>query len=43
MDIVFEEDVDIIENDEEGLLVEAEEGEAVLENSDDEFIDVDEI
>ena len=42
-DIVFEEDVDIIENDEEGLLVEAEEGEAVLENSDDDFIDVDEI
>lgn len=41
-DIVFEEDV-VIENDEEGLLVEAEEGEAVLENSDDEFIDVDEI
>ena len=40
-DIVFEEDV-VIEND-ETLLVEAKEGEAVLENSDDEFIDVDEI
>lgn len=40
-DIVFEEggaiDTDV------SLLVEAEEGEAVLENSDDEFIDVDEI
>ena len=39
-DIVFEEDV-VIEND-ESLLVEAE-VEAVLENSDDDFIDVDEI